>query len=75
MAKEVVVDCSTGEVTVQADTFLADKPDPVTLVVPDPLKDYRDALATAAAADSSLSDATKTALQNLLAAMAPAGAS
>jgi hypothetical protein len=41
--------------------------------VDDPLKPYRDALASAAEADASLTTATKTALQNLLAAMAPQG--
>src|SRR5690348_6449079 len=38
---------------------------------PDPLKTYRDALTTAANADPNLTTDTKTALQNLLNAMAP----
>lgn len=39
--------------------------------VPDPLKSYRDALSAAAASDPGLTTDTKTALNNLLAAMAP----
>ena len=71
MAEEVIIDCSTGEEVVQPDTFLAVKPEPVVIVPPDPLKPYRDALSSAAASDPSLTTDTKTALQNLLAAMAP----
>lgn len=56
--------CATGQTAYAAHAAVATP-------APDPLKPYRDALATAAAADSGLNDDTKTALTNLLAAMAP----
>jgi len=79
MADELIVDCSTGEETVQTmsaedlaalEATQADAQAVIATVV-DPLKDYRDALTTAANADPNLAADTKTALENLLTAMAP----